>query len=135
MRTALTPCLGVPVYYDPELKPISDSRGLWRWKKIVLGPKFLGLPDREKAAVLLHEVGHCKLHHLEKRISMVWLVLFSPKRLLRLCMEQEHEADRFAARRGYGDDLARLFARTIGNGPGPFHPDRESRITRLRQGE
>ena len=130
MKIALTPCLGIPVYYDPGLKNISDSRGLWWWKKIVLGPGFLQLSGREGCAVLLHEAGHCKLRHLEKRITMAWLVLVSPQRLLRICLEQEYEADRFAAGCGYGADLMRLFCR-LQQAAGPFHPELSQRIARL----
>jgi Zn-dependent protease with chaperone function len=121
------------VLYDPELKNISDSRGIWRWKKIVVGPSFLRLDEREAGAVLLHEAGHCKLRHLEKRLTMLWLVLVSPKRLLRICLEQEYEADRFAAKCGYGNDLIRLFNRMSAQSPGPFHPELGSRIARLMQ--
>ena len=131
MKTQLTPCLGIPVFYDPDLKNISDSRGLWRWKKIIVGPQFKNLSEREAGAVLLHEAGHCKLRHLEKRISMAWLMLTSPQRLLNLCLAQEYEADAFAARCGYGNDLARLFAR-MQQGQGPFHPELASRISRLK---
>jgi Zn-dependent protease with chaperone function len=134
MRTKLQPCLGIPVYYDPKLKNISDSRGIWRWKKIVVGPSFNRLDDREAGAVLLHEAGHCKLRHLEKRLKMLWLVLISPQKLLRICLEQEFEADRFAARCGYGNDLIRLFHR-LAEQPAPFHPKMSERIARLAQGE
>lgn len=130
MRTALTPCLGIPVFYDPDLKNISDSRGLWRWKKILIGPLFLRLSEREAGAALLHEAGHCKLRHLEKRLTMAWLVLISPQRLLRFCLDQEHEADRFAAQCGYGADLAGLFAR-MEQQKGWFHPKLSERIARL----
>ena len=131
MKHALTPCLGIPVYYDPKLKNISDTRGLRRWKKIVVGPGFLRLSEREAGAVLLHEAGHCKLHHLEKRLSMVWLVLVSPQRLLRICLEQEHEADDFAVKHGYGQDLAQLFSR-MEQRKALFHPALSARIARLK---
>lgn len=134
MRSELTPCCGIPTFYDPELKNISDSRGIWRWKKIILGNAFHQLSEREAKAVLLHEVGHCKLRHLEKRLTMLWLVLWNPQKLLRLCIEQEYEADRFAARMGYGMDLVQLFCR-MQRQQGPFHPELSERIARLTQGE
>ena len=97
MRTALTPCLGIPVYYDSGLKYVfADSRGFWRWKWIVVGPHFARLPPEFKKVVLLHEVGHVKLRHHEKRIARLWMLL-SPSRFSRYFKEQEHEADEFAA--------------------------------------
>ena len=132
MKKSLWPCLGIPVFYDPKLKNISDSRGLWRWKKIVVGPAFFRLDEREAGAVLLHEAGHVKLRHLEKRLTMLWLVLISPQKLLRICVEQEFEADRFAARCGYGADLTRLFHR-LAREPQMFHPSLDERIARLTE--
>ncbi len=133
-KHALAPCLGIPVVYDPGLKNISDSRGIWRWKKIVIGPNFAKLSEREQGAVLLHEAGHCLLRHLEKRLTMTWLVLVNPEKLLRLCINQEYEADQFAAVRGYGDGLVKLFCR-MENADGTFHPELSSRIARLQKGD
>lgn len=108
---------------------ISDSRGLLRWKKIVVGPEFLQFPPREQQAILLHEVGHCKLRHLEKRLLALWRI-FSPRRLAELCIRQEFEADRFAHGCGYGPDLARAFQRVRAS-DSPLHPPIAERIARL----
>lgn len=123
-------CLGIPVRYQPTFKGISDSRGLWRWKKIVIGPAFTAFPAREQAAILLHEAGHCKLFHLEKRIARLWLLLWRPSRLSAYCAQQEFEADRFAAGCGYGADLARAFSR-LAVSDSILHPPIALRIERL----
>jgi len=123
-------CHGIRVVYDPNTSSISDSRGLWRWKKIIVGNNFFRFPPREQQAILLHEVGHCKLRHLEKRIASTWWVVIAPRRLIELCVEQEFQADRYAAAHGYGDDLARAFSRIRGES-NLLHPPLEERRRRL----
>lgn len=127
---ALPLCHGIRVVYDPTTASISDSRGLWRWKQIVVGNNFFRFPPREQQAILLHEVGHCKLRHLEKRILSTWLVVCAPRRLMELCVEQEFEADRYAAAAGFGEDLARAFSRIKGES-NLLHPPLEERRRRL----
>lgn len=122
-------CLGIPVVFDRKMKLIANSRGIGRWKKIVVGPAFLSFQAREQQAILLHEVGHCKLRHLEKRLAKFWLIL-RPSRLAELCRAQEYEADRYAAACGYGVDLARAFSRITAT-PHPLQPPVNERIDRL----
>ncbi len=127
----MTPdCLGIQVHYRPRFKGISDSRGVWRWKKIIVGTVFTQFPMREQAAILLHEAGHCKLFHVEKRILNLWRLFWRPASLVNLCIQQEFEADRFAAGCGYGPDLARAFCR-ISNEKSLLHPPLEERVDRL----
>lgn len=127
---ALPPILGIPVRYDPRMARLSDSRGLGPWKRITVGPAWLALTDREKGAILLHEAGHVKLRHLEKRIARLWLLLWRPSRLAEYCRAQEHEADAYAALCGYGLELAMIFSRM--HGPdSPLHPGAAERIRRL----
>lgn len=156
--TTTNSCLGIPVRYDLGLKVLVDSRGIWRWKEIVVGPGFFMFPPREQQAMLLHEVGHCKMNHVAK---LLWFVVRSPARLYRFlecgaaCARagqsdaqffeevalrmpdvaayrkaQEFAADRFAAACGYGHDLARAFSRVKPEG-GPFHPHPAERAARL----
>ena len=125
-----TKCIGVPVKYDARYAGISDSRGLWRWKKIVVGPAFATFDDREKQAILLHEVGHCKMRHLEKRLRSLWMIFVRPFALVQLCIEQEYEADRFVRSLGYGADLARAFSRLRAE-TSLLHPPVSERIHRL----
>lgn len=127
--TEIAPVLGVPVVFDAGYDGISDSRGLWRWKTIVVGRQFISFPSREQQAILLHEAAHCRLRHLEKRLLNLWRI-FRPAALAALCVEQEYEADRFAAHLGYGVDLARAFSRVVPS-PSPFHPPVNERIERL----
>lgn len=128
-KIKLEPCMGIPVVYDPGMALIADSRGIWRWKTIFVGPTLMQFPPREQQAIILHEVGHCKLRHVERRILALWRI-FWPPALLRLCVLQELQADRFAAGCGYGPDLARVFAR-VKTDKSPFHPPVEERIARL----
>lgn len=123
----LIPCLGIPVRYDPGMREISEARGLWRWREIVVGPKFTAFPPREGQAFLLHEAAHCKMRHLEKRL--LWMLL-TPWRIARVCRAQEFEADRFVWHCGYGPDLARGFARILPT-KSPLHPPLHERIARL----
>lgn len=123
-------CLGVPVIYKPALKAISESRGLWPFKRIVVGPTLRAFPEREQQAILLHEVGHCKMFHLEKRILQAFTALFRPSLILAYCHAQEFAADEFVAGCGYGMDLARAFSR-INPTDSPWHPRRDHRIARL----
>ena len=125
----ISPVLGIPIVYKPKLKKIAESRGIGPWKKICIGPSFFGFPPREQQAILLHEVGHCKLKHLEKRLANLWLI-FRPALLAELCKRQEFEADRYAAGCGYGADLARAFLR-LKVEPHPLQPDRDERVSRL----
>lgn len=125
----VTRCHGVRVRYDPQFIGISDSRGIWPLKRIFIGPTFLNFPPREQMALLLHEVGHCKLYHLEKRIARLWLLL-RPKLLFAFCIEQEYEADRFVWRCGYAVELAQAFTR-IRVVNSPLHPPVAERIARL----
>lgn len=124
--------LGIPVRYLPKFKGLSDSRGLGRWKAIVVGPAFVRLPADQQAAVLLHEAGHCKLRHLERRLARLWLLLWSPRRLSAYCINQEFEADRFAAQHGFGQSLAALFTR-LSAVDTPLHPPLYIRIQRLHE--
>lgn len=83
--TGTIPCpkiLGIPVIYDADLPILSDSSGIWRWKKIFVGPYFYRLSERQQGAVLLHEAGHCKMLHVEKiilhallRPRLIWAVI------------------------------------------------------------
>ena len=132
-RTRLDDCFGIPVIFDSELKVVSQSRGIWPWKRIFLGPSFAEFPSREQAAILLHAVGHCKMRHLEKRIAGSWRVLFGGSALVRLCVAQEYEADAFAANCGYAVELAKAFSRMelAGSHGGGLHPGTRNRIERL----
>lgn len=122
----IEPCLGIPVRYDEKHRSIVDSRGVWRWKEIVVGPDFFRFPPAEQAALLLHEAGHVKLQHLEKRL----LCLFTPWRIPALCRAQEFEADAFVRSIGYARQLAGAFSR-LQSTPSPLYPPLSERLQRL----
>jgi len=123
---------GIRIVHDPLSATLSDSRGLWPFKKIVVNDHFFRLAPPEQAAFILHEVGHCKLFHLEKRVLALPLLFVRPSYLNRLCIEQEHEADAYAAAQGFGPYLVSAFSRMKMDGENLLHPDFKSRIERLR---
>jgi Zn-dependent protease with chaperone function len=122
---------GIRVSYSDKLSLLSESRGIWPWKKIVVGPLFWQLTFREQGAVLLHEAGHCRNFHLEKRLLMTPYILFRPSLVLQICAEQEFEADFYSAAHGYSYELMTLFQKMTAQ-KSPFHPDMASRIERLK---
>lgn len=123
---------GIPVYYDQNLTRYTcQVRGLWSFRKIVFGPELFAFPFMEQSALLEHEAAHCTLRHLEKRIAHLWMLFTSPRALSELCIEQEFEADRRTAMRGYGEALASALARHP-RPAWPLHPSSAERIARLR---
>lgn len=149
------PVLGVAVSFEPTYLGLAETRGLLGWKRVVVGPAFTRLTPRERQAVLLHEAGHAKLWHAEKRVlPMAWAILTHPVLVWHIVMAmdaalaqvrftafledsgmsefaqaQEYQADRFAAECGYGADLSQVFLR-FGSG-GVLHPSLQSRLIRL----
>lgn len=122
--------LGIPVEYVPDLRVISETTGVGPWKRILVGNAFFDLEPRLQGAILLHEAGHAKLRHLEKRIWFAIRNFWRPMAIGSYCRNQEFEADQFAANCGYGRDLALVFAR-VDAPAGPYHPNRLERIARL----
>src|SRR5262245_7646278 len=112
-RTEILPCMGVKVIYDEDQAYACRARGIWFFTKISVGPTFFRFPPREQMALLVHEVGHCRLRHIEARLRAIWLLFWDRERLFELCVEQENEADRFAQQHGYGADLGRALAKFI----------------------
>ncbi len=127
----MTPsCLGIRVVHDPSLRWIAHSRGIGPWKKIVVGNDFFNFTPREQGAILLHEAGHCKLCHVEKRIINLWRA-FIPKLMFDYLRNQEYQADYYAAQCGYGVDLATAFAKLRAVPQKLWYPDVDTRIARL----
>lgn len=123
--------LGIPIEFDINSKLMADSRRVWPWKKIVLGQSWFRLPNREREAVLLHEAGHCKLFHLEKRIAAIPLLFLRPAFATEIAMRHELEADRFAAERGFAVELLSVL-RKLGHG-GQFYPSFDERAAALKR--
>jgi Zn-dependent protease with chaperone function len=122
---------GIPVEVDRKSPLIADSRGIWPFKRIVLGESWHFFPPREREAVLYHEVGHCKFFHLEKRLALLPLLFLRPALVTQISIAQELEADRFAAERGFGVELLSVL-RKLGGKEGQFYPTFERRAEALR---
>lgn len=120
--------MGIPIEIDHKLSTVSRIKGIWPFRRIVVGPKYFVLGDHEKTAVLLHEVAHCQRWHLEMRFALLpvcWM-----KAIQRLCREQEFTADRFAAECGYAEELSAVLRR-LKQPHGPLYPSNDERIARL----
>lgn len=114
-----------------EMAPgLCETRGFIR-KEIVVGPAFSRFAPREQQAILLHEVGHVKLRHIEKRILNLWRIFFWPSSFVRLCFVQEFQADAFCAGCGYGVDLALAMSRMKTDDRVSLHPSLNDRMARL----
>jgi Zn-dependent protease with chaperone function len=109
-------------------EPITARSVSWLWyKRIYVGTKFIGLPERVKMAVLAHELAHCEGHHTEWRL----LALICPIPLLIqwLCHWQEYQADAYVAQCGFGPELSWYLRK---DGPGSItHPQNYLRRQKL----
>lgn len=145
-------CLGIPVIYDPEMESVSitldrsrwwwpwkfarfpglvETRGLFRWKYIVTGRTLYAFPPREQQAILLHEVGHARMNHIEKRLLRAWQIVLWPFGFARFCIMQEFQADNFAAHCGYAVELASALSRMSTDHRASLHPAVADRLARL----
>lgn len=132
-------CLGVAVYFDAKLTDnYALASGIGRWARVRIGTPLAQLPPREQQAVLMHEIGHVKLRHMEKRLLNLWRIFWPPS-LLRYCRNQEFEADRFAADYGYRVEMMQSIMRIERalklekrhEDAGHWHPSLKERIARL----
>lgn len=103
-RDRIREVCGIPVEFDPESDIVADVRGLFR-PRIVVGPLWLRLPEREKMAVCYHEAGHIVHRHLWKRLALIPLLLVAPYFVIPMGRRHEREADEFAARHGYAAEF------------------------------
>jgi Zn-dependent protease with chaperone function len=122
--------MGYAVQFRESCEHISCVHGFFRPGKIVVGPMFNRLTPFEQGAVLVHEVGHLELGHARARWRCWWWLIFKPMAFRFMCIEQEYEADQFAARRGYGAGLCSIYRR-VENASGLLHPPVQSRIAKL----
>ena len=109
---------------------VCELRGMGPWKRVFLGDLSLQLPMRFLRAMIMHEIGHAKHLHNEKRLLALWQIVLAPAAFMRCCIAQEFEADRYAALHGYGSDLA-AFLSFVNSPKGALHPSSEERIARL----
>lgn len=107
--------------------------GFGPFRTVSRGAVLDRLTPHEKAAVLLHELGHLYHRHPGRRL----LRLLDPRkwgRLSALARQDEFEADEFAASFGFGKALSLFLQRFPDpHTPGPFHPAPIERIARLNQ--
>ena len=101
--------LGIPVYFKPDTHEVAYSTGIWPFKRIVIGPRWLQLDTDERMGVLMHEAKHCLAFHLEIRLLL--LPLFWTDWVLRIAHRQELDADAFAIEQGYGAGILRVIVR------------------------
>ena len=101
--------LGIPVYFNPATTEVAYATGLWPFKAITIGPRWLELDEGERMGVLMHEAKHCLAFHLEIRLLL--LPLMWTRWVLRITHQQEMDADAFAVEQGHGAGLLRVVAR------------------------
>lgn len=110
----------------------AETVGFAFWKTVRTGEHFHELPHEEAHAIMLHELGHIKHWHIEKRVW--WLLtlraFFQPDKFLAMCEAQEFEADDYAAARGAGSALAAFLAR-LPDTKIDGYPEKQKRIERL----
>lgn len=121
--------LGVPVHTTDEPEVVAHSRGIWPWKKIVVGPLWHKLNLAEQTAVLLHEFGHVKMFHVEQRIALIPLLW--TRWVKNIVSEQEFRCDEYAAACGFGVEMVRVIRRIHGDDAADWHPHPGARIVRL----
>lgn len=100
--------MDIPVFGRLEMNNAAEAKYIWPFKRIVVGPLFFRLDAKSRHAILLHEAGHCKKFHFEKRIltilstfwMMVYPVFWYERVLKKQAMQHEFEADAFAAEHG-----------------------------------
>jgi hypothetical protein len=130
--TAPARFLGIPVLVDMHTHIPAQAKGLWPFKRIVLGQGFFYLGLREKEAVLHHEACHCRRFHLERRLCAIPLLLVAPRVAEKIAIEHELEADRAAVHRGFGAELLRVLHKLHGPG-GQFHPSTDTRAAAINE--
>lgn len=100
-----------PVRRDPKCRDVARSLGIWPFKSIVLGDAWFLLTAYEQQAVLMHEVGHCRLWH--KELKLLMLPFAYCKWAQAASKRHEFEADAFAVRSGHGFGMLQLTHRSV----------------------
>jgi Zn-dependent protease with chaperone function len=151
LRKRLLDLMDIPVFLDSDATVLARAAGVGPWKKILVSPAWEALPNAEKSAVLVHEVGHCKAFHMEKRIAMLILTALPVLAVLPwpfivaaltsiavwefTCYQartHELEADRFAAQAGYAGGLVTYLMRAPEvSDAEDFYPTNAERIAAL----
>lgn len=120
--------MGYPLRHTPGADLYAEAHGVWKWKWIEVGDPWFRLSGAQQQAVLLHEVGHLRHFHLEKRLAL--LPIFWSGIARRVAQQQEMQADEFAAQHGYGLALG-MFLGQNHRGDGEFYPRIQERLTNI----
>lgn len=117
---------------DGPLSFYAETVGFAFWKHIRTGAAFDELPELEAHAIVMHEAGHIRHWHIERRL--LWIlsgrVLWNPEGFFAACARQELEADDYAAAHGYGLALASFLSK-LPDTPQDGYPPVHERIARL----
>ena len=119
---------GIPVVHDPQTQDVAHAAGIWPLKRIVVGSGWFALDAPMQAAVLMHEVYHCRALHME--IRWLLLPLCWTKWAQNIGRQQELDADAYAAKEGYGKELLH-FVMLHPLAHAPFHPSPFERMNNL----
>jgi len=126
---------GFEVYYDPGTDQFAHAAGLFGTRRIVVGPRWLLLPPRQKWALLLHESAHLRAHHLLERILFATValpLLWTPVGRW-FGGRQELQADAFVCRRGYGVDMLQFLVCWPRGSDGDYYPGFARRTAAIEQ--
>jgi Zn-dependent protease with chaperone function len=86
---------------------------------IFVNRHFLNLTNRQQEALLAHEVGHLELKHAESnahRMAIEYQLAGLNQLAFNIRCEMEYEADAFAARQGYRDELIEIMTNDLQKG-------------------
>jgi beta-lactamase regulating signal transducer with metallopeptidase domain len=100
---------------------------------IRIGTPFWRLSNAERAAVILHELGHYKHKHLWQHLWFLFAWPFAPLYFAKRVKEHEFEADLHVVKHGFGTALVNVLSQHVNEPPGPLHPSAFERIVRIKQ--
>ena len=118
------------VLKDVDEPIIARAFSFFWFKRIYLGVRFKRLSPKQQIAAVLHEMGHCELHHSEIRIVSLFLIAWwNPWWFLRICRNQELAADKYVVTHGYAHYLLDLLSGyDLGGWIHPSNRERRSAI-------
>lgn len=109
------------------------SGGLGPFRFVRVGDDIESLPETQRKAIILHELGHLFHHHPASRLKLLltggWL---NWRRLREIAQAQEFMADAFVAEMGHADALIAVLTNNPSEG-GPWHPSTLERIENLHR--
>jgi len=112
--------LGIPVTLNRDSPHHARTAGFFGMYWIEVNEHFFYLPFDEQHAILLHECGHVRLHHL--LIRLLLLPLMWSNWVKTLCWQQEFDADTFACKQGYARPMLQYLRRARDDTASEYHP-------------